>query len=58
MPLLSILFTLVIVGVVLWLINSFLPMDARFKQLINVLAIVLVVFWLLSVLLGVRFPLR
>lgn len=56
-PWLSIFFTLVILGVVLWLINTFLPMDARIKQLINVLAVIFIVFWLLSLVLGFRFPL-
>jgi len=44
----SILITLIIVGVVLWLINSYIPMDAKIKTIINVVAIIAVIVWLLK----------
>jgi len=49
MSLLAILFTLIIVGVVLYLINRYIPMDASIKQIINVVAVVIVLIWLLKV---------
>lgn len=45
MNVLSILIMLVVVGFLLWLVNTYIPMDGRFKQLFNVLAIVVVVVW-------------
>ena len=51
MSLIQLLIVAVVVGLVLWLINAFLPMDARIKQLITTLAVVLIVLfvciWLL-----------
>lgn len=49
MSLLTILFTLVIVGVILWLINEYIPMDGKIKKLINIIVIVAIVLWLIKV---------
>ena len=43
----SILIALVIVGFLMWLVNTYIPMDGRFKQIFNVLAIVVVVIWII-----------
>jgi hypothetical protein len=48
MPLLNILLVLVVVGVVLWLINTYIPMDGKIKNILNVLVVILVVLWLLK----------
>jgi len=40
---------LVVVGVVLWLINSYIPMQATLKKILNVVVVIAVVVWLLSV---------
>ncbi|MBN1128039.1 MAG: hypothetical protein JXA71_03585 [Chitinispirillaceae bacterium] len=48
MSLLSILITLVIVGIVLWLINTYLPMDGKIKKILNVVVVIMVILWLLS----------
>jgi small-conductance mechanosensitive channel len=40
--------TLVVVGVLLWLLNSYVPMDGKIKKIINVVVIVVVVLWLLA----------
>jgi membrane-bound ClpP family serine protease len=48
MSLISILVTLIIVGVVLWLINSFIPMDGKIKTILNVVVVIAVILWLLS----------
>jgi hypothetical protein len=49
MPLLQVLIILVIAGVVLWLINNYLPMDNKIKKILNVVAVIIVVLWLLSI---------
>lgn len=50
----SIVLTLIVVGVVLWLINSFIPMDGKIKTLLNIVVVVFVVVWLLQSLGGLR----
>jgi hypothetical protein len=49
MPLLQILLVLVVVGVLLWLINSYIPMQSTIKSILNAVVIICVVLWLLSV---------
>jgi hypothetical protein len=49
MPLIQLVIVLVVIGVILWLVNSYIPMDAKIKKIINVLVIIAVVIWLLSV---------
>ena len=49
MPLLQILLTLIVVGVVLWLINQFIPMANSIKSILNVVVIIGVLWWLGSV---------
>lgn len=49
MPILTILIVLVVVGVLLWLINSYLPMDGKIKTILNVVVVILVILWLLKV---------
>lgn len=48
MSLISLVVTLAIVGLLLWAINSIIPMDGKIKQIINVLVIVFVCIWLLQ----------
>jgi hypothetical protein len=48
MSLLSVLVTLIIVGVILWLVNSYIPMDGKIKKILNVVVVILVILWLLS----------
>ena len=52
MSLVSLVLILIVVGVLLYLINQFIPMDAKIKQILNVVVIIVVVIWLLTVLLG------
>ena len=47
MPLLTILIVLIVVGVILWLVNNYIPMDAKIKTILNVVAVICVVIWLL-----------
>ena len=49
MPLLQILFVLVVVGVLLWLVNSYIPMQGTIKSILNAVVIIAVVLWLLNV---------
>ena len=49
MPLITIIITLVVVGVILWLVNAYIPMDAKIKKVLNVVALIVVVLWLLDV---------
>lgn len=44
----SLIVTLIIVGVLLWLVNSYIPMDAKIKQILNIVVVICVVVWLLS----------
>lgn len=48
MPLLTLIITLVVVGVGLWLINNYVPMDGKIKTILNVVVVIAVVLWLLS----------
>ena len=48
MPLLTILIVIIVVGVLLWLVNSYIPMDRKVKNILNIVVIVLLVIWLLK----------
>ncbi|HEX9739495.1 MAG TPA: Thivi_2564 family membrane protein [Ignavibacteriaceae bacterium] len=48
MSLISLVLVLVVVGVVLWLINKFIPMQATIKKILNVVVIIVVILWLLN----------
>ena len=47
MPLLNVVVTLIVVGVILWLINNYIPMQATIKKILNVVVVVVVILWLL-----------
>jgi len=49
MPLITLVIYLVVVGVLLWLINTYIPMAAPIKTIINVVVVVVVCLWLLRV---------
>lgn len=49
MPLFQILLALIVVGVLLWLVNSFIPMAGSIKSILNAVVIIFVVLWLLNV---------
>lgn len=48
MSLISLIVTLVVAGVILWLVNTYIPMDAKIKSILNVVAILVVGIWLLQ----------
>jgi hypothetical protein len=47
--LISLVVTLIVVGVLLWLANTYIPMDAKIKNIINVVVVIAVVLWLLQI---------
>jgi hypothetical protein len=49
MPLLQILVVLVVVGVLLWLVNSLIPMQGQIKSILNAVVVIAVVLWLLNI---------
>lgn len=57
MTLLSLILVFVVVGLVLWLINTYVPMDPKVKTLMNVAVIIILVIWLINVL-GLLGPLN
>lgn len=48
MPLLTLVIVLVVVGVLLWLANTYIPMDGSIKKIMNAVVIIVVVLWLLK----------
>jgi len=49
MSLVSLVVILIVVGVLLWLVNTYIPMEATIKRIINIVVIMAVCIWLLSV---------
>jgi hypothetical protein len=49
MPLIQILLTLIVVGVLLWLVNRFIPMEGSIKSILNGVVVIAVVLWLLNI---------
>ena len=49
MPLLQIVLVLIVIGVLLWLINAFIPMQGTIKSILNAVVVICVVLWLLNV---------
>jgi hypothetical protein len=49
MPLINLIIILVVVGVILWVINNYIPMDRKIKSILNFVVVIVVVLWLLSV---------
>ena len=48
MPLINIVIALIVVGVLLWLVNNYIPMDGKIKQILNAVVVIAVVIWLLQ----------
>lgn len=49
MSLIGLIIVLVVIGVLLWLVNTQLPMDGNIKKVLNVVVLIVVVLWLLQV---------
>jgi len=48
MPLVTVIVVLIVVGVLLWLINNYMPMDGKIKSILNAVVVIVVVLWLLQ----------
>ena len=48
MSLISLLVTLIVIGLLLWAVNNFIPMDSKIKSILNVVVVICVIIWLLS----------
>ncbi len=49
MPLINLVIVLIVVGVLLWLVNTYIPMDRKIKSILNAVVVIVVVIWLLQV---------
>jgi hypothetical protein len=49
MPLIEVVITLIVIGVLLWLVNNYVPMDSKIKNIVNIVVVIAVVLWLLNV---------
>jgi hypothetical protein len=48
MPILTIILVIVLVGVLLWALNSFVPMDPKVRSILNIVVVLLLIIWLLQ----------
>ena len=61
MDLITLLIVLIVIGVLLWLVNTYIPMDPKIKSILNVVVVVVLVLWLLNLFVGfgsLRIPIR
>jgi hypothetical protein len=49
MPLLTILIVLIVAGVLLWLVNNYIPMERTIKNILNAVVVIALIIWLLKV---------
>jgi len=49
MSLLTVLLALIVAGILLWLVNAYIPMDGKIKRILNIVVVVIIVVWLLKV---------
>ncbi|HEX9657822.1 MAG TPA: Thivi_2564 family membrane protein [Bacteroidota bacterium] len=49
MPLIQLVMILIVVGILLWLVNSFIPMQATIKKIVNAVVVIALVLWLLNI---------
>ncbi len=49
MSLLTVVFVIVLVGILLWAVNRFIPMDSKIRSILNAVVVILLVLWLLDV---------
>lgn len=49
MSLINLVVILIVVGVLLWLVNTYIPMDRKIKNILNIVVVIAVVIWLLQV---------
>jgi hypothetical protein len=49
MPILTILIVLIVAGVILYIVNNYIPMDGKIKNILNVVVVLVVIAWLLKI---------
>ena len=49
MPLIHVVIVLIVVGVLLWIINRFIPMAGSIKSILNAVVVIAVILWLLNI---------
>ncbi len=49
MPILTILIVIIVAGVILWLVNNYIPMQRTIKNILNAVVVIILVVWLLNV---------
>ena len=49
MPILNFLIVLIIVGFLLWVVNTYVPMDKKIKSIFNLVVVIAIIIWLLKV---------
>jgi hypothetical protein len=47
-PLINLVIILLVVGVLLWVVNTYIPMDRKIKNILNIVVVIVVVIWLLQ----------
>jgi hypothetical protein len=52
MSLINLVLILIVIGVLLWLVNTYIPMDGKIKQIINAVVVIAVVIWLIQIFIG------
>jgi predicted membrane protein len=48
MSLLSLIIAIIVVGVLLWAVNNFIPMDGKIKSILNAIVVIVLILWLLQ----------
>ena len=48
MPFLHVILVLIVVGILLWLVNTYIPMDSKIKSILNAVVVICVIVWLLQ----------
>jgi hypothetical protein len=52
MSLINLVLILIVIGVLLWLVNTYIPMDGKIKQIINAVVVIAVGIWLIQIFIG------
>ena len=53
MDLISLMFIIVGIGVILWLVNTYIPMDEKIKNILNAVTVIALVLWLLTMFIDI-----
>jgi hypothetical protein len=49
MPLLTVLLVIIAAGILLWVVNNYIPMQGTLKRILNIVVVIVVIIWLLKV---------